>query len=79
MIKNHLKKDLGSTMAPLPGISDLLFIGVDLSSCEDIPVITVGRRTVTMDGKMGLNIINSITGDRARELYTELTRIGGEL
>jgi len=79
MIKNHLKKDLDSPAAPLPGLSELLFIGVDLSSCDDIPVITIGRRTITTDGKLGVNIINRITGDRARELYTELTRIGGEL
>ena len=48
---------------------DMLMIGYDQAKENDIPVLTVGRRT--FNGTV--DIINAFQGEEAMELYKKLT------
>ena len=50
--------------------SDILLIGYDEGTEEDITVLTTGRRN--SDGS--ITILNSYIGNEAEELYSKLTR-----
>jgi hypothetical protein len=59
-------------------MSRKLTVTLDTSSNGDVPVMVVATESFGFFNGNNMDVINTVVGDRALELYNELTKKSGE-